>query len=1008
MKTTIKVARVECGSQVDETSQVEREVTYSPDEVTVTTTTNNVLYTKRLTYEGGELVGKSAYDNAFWHKVRNESVGSYEELYGLLMKLSGEKKSCVIRGQVFDCHQGETVQRTRHGGWKVPKGKSVKEAQTAYFAGVPRRWLCVDVDGDDSKGLDCFVYAPVVSGEPAEVAHLMAHWLVNVWLPEPFRNRRAVVQFSSSFWANGVSSKVKAHVWFLLDEAVGAEAIREAMWLAYVGKVAGDGKPFIMGDQEGQRRLDGSTARVTQPNFTASPLVIEDGVAVPDKHAEYRIIEVNKRGDRVVTANLLADLEAAKETKVAHTVAGGGVVYTKSKTENKSDAAAQLDITTWSPKDHADYKLAKEALTFLGASHYDHYDPWLEVGMCLHYRFPGQEGLVLWTEWSKQSSHFTEGEVEDGCAEKWGTFNANVENPKTLGKLFGMASDKGFVLPSKKEKAVGQDGALPADFDPTLDPYYIDGIGLPDDYGKLSLTLEDIEQDNMRRLKNAYGSKLRYITERDEWAVFCDGRWSVVKGATKGEADGIITRMMSNVIKRMEVEGREKGLVRKTHAYNRAIVNGATEQEAKEKGQAAYGKAMESMHKWKRASDKASCRKAMLSLLAAEPQIRTNPDDWDSDIHLIGTPDGVVDLHTGEMRPYDAKTLILRSTRARLQQGQGHDLPGFVLDAIHSMMGNPGDEGVTPLAAELAEYLLDIMAYCLTGDTSREKFMVWYGALGGNGKSTLQKLMEVILGPVGNGGYYAVLNEATVTQSKQTAGAARPDVMDLMGARLAVVTDFTNESGVKLDVGFIKAVTGRDTISARALFKGQVNFRPMCKLLLACNDIPRFAADGGMTRRFEALPFKRTFKAVPLPSDPVDPHRPAFDPHLGQKLEAHRDAIFTHLVWRATQLAARGYEITPPSRVTDFSTETLQDMNPLKAFISECCQPGDERVAASKLLSAYKAWRRVNGGRDHTPVSFASEMERLGYQKVNHSGSKFYTGLRLMEHLVPRDTYSPI
>ena len=43
-----------------------------------------------------------------------------------------------------------------------------------------------------------------------------------------------------------------------------------------------------------------------------------------------------------------------------------------------------------------------------------------------------------------------------------------------------------------------------------------------------------------------------------------------------------------------------------------------------------------------------------------------------------------------------------------------------------------------------------------------------------------------------------------------------------------------------------------------------------------------------------------------------------------------------------------------------------------------------------------------------SPAELVQELERLGYQKVNHSGSKFYTGLRLMEHLVPRDTYSPI
>jgi len=457
MKTTIKVARVECGSQVDETSQVEREVTYSPDEVTVVESSDNVLYTKKLVYEDGKLVNKVSAPHAVWHKASNRSVATYEDLNGLLLELSEIKTACVIRGQVFDCYQGTKVRRTHRGGWKRPSHSVVKEAQTAYFAGVPRRWLCVDIDGDDSKGMDCFVYAPVPSGTPAEVAHFMAHWLVNTWLPEPFRGRRAVVQFSSSFWASGVSSKVKAHIWFLLDEAVDPGAIQDVMWQAYSNVLAGDGKPFRMGAEEGQRRLDGCTARISHPNFTASPLVVEDGVVVPDKHRDYRVIEVNKAGSRVQTATLLADLDAAKDQKLAASLAApGGIAFTKAKAEHKSDATAQGDILSWDAKTHADYKLAQEALAFLGASYYDFYEPWLVVGMCIHYRFSGKEGLDLWTTWSKQSAHYTESEAEDSCETKWGTFTTNVENPRTLGKLFGMASDHGFVLPKKATKAAGK------------------------------------------------------------------------------------------------------------------------------------------------------------------------------------------------------------------------------------------------------------------------------------------------------------------------------------------------------------------------------------------------------------------------------------------------------------------------------------------------------------------------------------------------------------------------
>lgn len=90
------------------------------------------------------------------------------------------------------------------------------------------------------------------------------------------------------------------------------------------------------------------------------------------------------------------------------------------------------------PRANRDAELARVALEHLGPLA-DDYDDWIKVGMCL--RTLGDAGLVLWDEWSKQSSKYEEG----FCEQKWETFSAN--GGLTLGTLFYLAKREGWEGP---------------------------------------------------------------------------------------------------------------------------------------------------------------------------------------------------------------------------------------------------------------------------------------------------------------------------------------------------------------------------------------------------------------------------------------------------------------------------------------------------------------------------------------------------------------------------------
>lgn len=73
----------------------------------------------------------------------------------------------------------------------------------------------------------------------------------------------------------------------------------------------------------------------------------------------------------------------------------------------------------------------RDILKRLPSARLDDYDDWLRVGRAIYHELPGEEGLALWDEASRQSSKYEAGV----CAEKWATFNDAAENPVTVGTL---------------------------------------------------------------------------------------------------------------------------------------------------------------------------------------------------------------------------------------------------------------------------------------------------------------------------------------------------------------------------------------------------------------------------------------------------------------------------------------------------------------------------------------------------------------------------------------------
>ena len=187
----------------------------------------------------------------------------------------------------------------------------------------------------------------------------------------------------------------------------------------------------------------------------------------------------------------------------------------------------------------------------------------------------------------------------------------------------------------------------------------------------------------------------------------------------------------------------------------------------------------------------ARTRGAVEHLARSDRRLAATVDQWDADPLLLNTPDGVIDLRTGNARHHRAEDFMTKITAVGPRGGS----PRF-LAFLDRILG--GDDA-------LVSYLQRVLGYELTGLTREHALFFGYGT-GANGKSVLLSTVAGILGD-----YH---RSAPIETFTMTNGDRHPtDLAGLRGARLVTATE--TEEGRRWAESRIKQLTGGDTIAAR-------------------------------------------------------------------------------------------------------------------------------------------------------------------------------------------------
>jgi putative DNA primase/helicase len=265
------------------------------------------------------------------------------------------------------------------------------------------------------------------------------------------------------------------------------------------------------------------------------------------------------------------------------------------------------------------------------------------------------------------------------------------------------------------------------------------------------------------------------------------------------------------------------------------------------------------------------------------------------------------------------------------------------------------------------QLLSEIFGYCLTYDTSQQKFFMFEG-VGGNRKGVVIKILMKMLG------------EANVSSIPLESFAETHGLEVTLGKSVNIVPEIGELDRVA--EGMLKSFTGGDSMHFNQKYKDPFASIPTAKLIITTNVRPVFRdRSEGTWRRLVLMTF------------PVTILEAKQNKCLADALTEELPGIFNWAVTGYKSLRQRGYFLEPTVCV-EAKREFRLECNPAQAFLKEYCfvDPG-AHIDATTLYGTYAHFCEEHGYKALNEANFGKEVRRsfpevkrvrLGKDKDNH------------------------
>jgi putative DNA primase/helicase len=369
------------------------------------------------------------------------------------------------------------------------------------------------------------------------------------------------------------------------------------------------------------------------------------------------------------------------------------------------------------------------------------------------------------------------------------------------------------------------------------------------------------------------------------------------------------------------------------------------------------------------ALSKAGAAEAVEKYCRADRRLVIESTAFDTDPWLLGTPEGTVDLRTGELRQARQEDYITKLT----QVGPGFEgrCSAWIKFLNESTQNNQ----------DFIRYLQMQCGYYLTGSTKEQSLLFIHGP-GGNGKGVFIHILEYIFDT------YATTASMDTFADNHGFHRHPADIAALNGYRLVVTSEVAE--GQMWDEVRIKALTGGDRISARLMRENFSNFTPSFKLMVVGNNEPALrTVDDAMKRRLRMAPF--------IYKPPIE------NAELEAELKAEAGEILSWMIEGALDWQKNGMVL--PEIVREETDRYFSDQDLIGQWLDEWTEKGNYETQTVVLKASFDTFSGSENSiqTKRSAMAFSSALARKGYERAknipdeNGIRGRGFKGLRLKE-----------
>lgn len=466
----------------------------------------------------------------------------------------------------------------------------------------------------------------------------------------------------------------------------------------------------------------------------------------------------------------------------------------------------------------------------------------------------------------------------------------------------------------------------------------------PDDYSDVGQARVLVEQN---------GHIIRY-NEATGWIAYDEKKWA---------ESYLQAQRLSQELTDRQLEGAKQLLKNARSEEDAAIEEGDKEKERKAK---MAVKAAMDYRNYVLGRRKTS--RIAATLTEAEPMAEIAVTELDKDAFLLNTPEGTVDLRTGEIRSHDPLDFITKMTSVS-PSNVGEEIWNEFLNRLTC-----GDQG-------LQEYHQIVAGMCAIGKVFVENLIIAYGS-GGNGKSSFYNALSLVMGD-----YAGSLSAETLTVNCRKNKS--PEYAELRGKRLIIAAEL--EEGMRLDTSIVKKLCSTDPIKAEKKFKAPFDFIPSHTTILYTNHLPKVGTnDSGTWDRLVVVPFNARFRGM-------DGQIYNYAEYL---LENAGGAILSWIIEGARKFIKAGYHIEQPEAVRKAIEEYRQQNDWFHNFINERCEVGAFTEGSQEMYLDYRSYCDEVGEYKRSAAEFKNEMIKAGFKWHRTGKGAIYHGIHLISEFL--------